>query len=82
MANLRKKVPAFDLTRRKIVSGGDAMNNNDGQLDNRPTIPKARIKLATLFASFVGTTGGEMKCWLFCSGGWQKEQIYRVRFGI
>lgn len=48
MANLRKKVPAFDLTRRKIVSGGDAMNNNDGQtqLDNRPTIPKARTKLA------------------------------------
>lgn len=51
MANLRKKVPAFDLTRRKpgrngaAVAGStgdrDCVNNNDnGHLDNRPSIPK------------------------------------------
>lgn len=53
MANLRKKVPAFDLTRRKpgrngaAVAGStgdrDCVNNNDnGHLDNRPSIPKVK----------------------------------------
>lgn len=74
MANLRKKVPAFDLTRRTknvaaadteggtsssscvnnnvagaTPSASDSMNNNDtGQLDNRPSIPKASA--TTLFS--------------------------------
>lgn len=59
MANLRKKVPAFDLTRRKpgrngaAVAGStgdrDCVNNNDnGHLDNRPSIPK--VKGILLFA--------------------------------
>lgn len=53
MANLRKKVPAFDLTRRKPGRNGaaagstsdrDCVNNTDnGHLDNRPSIPNVKV---------------------------------------
>ena len=53
MANLRKKVPACELTPRRKKrnvarnneaggGGGDSVNSNDSVvLDNRPSIPKA-----------------------------------------
>lgn len=56
MANLRKKVPACELTPRRKKrnvarnneagggGGGDSVNSNDSVvLDNRPSIPKASL---------------------------------------
>lgn len=73
MANLRKKVPASHLTRRRVVAGNGEANHGGGNemhVDNRPSIPKASENVSSTpfgksFVRATGVIGGNGWGWQF-----------------